>query len=210
MKAIEIQPGEKRVVHHANVLLDRQESSRSQEKHPGDGFPGMELRIESETFDPDSHLFFWKPGSVPHVEPDGMALRLEPGNDFVLNTHLQPSGKPESITPLLVCTSRMSQPHNFRYCWSCKTTWRSISQRTIQISHVNDEFTIPVDVDLMAIYPHAHYLGKELVATANLPKWHNENADPYSPMGSELAGGLLLRGTSLPAEGNRCRHALYV
>ena len=61
--------------------------------------PGMELRIESESFDPDSHLFFWKPGSSPHEEPPGMALRLEPGDDFVLNTHLQPSGKAELIEP---------------------------------------------------------------------------------------------------------------
>ena len=56
----------------------------------------MEIRIESELFDPDSHFLFWKPGTVPYVEPDGMALRLDKGTDLVLNTHLQPSGKPET------------------------------------------------------------------------------------------------------------------
>ena len=34
---------------------------------------------------------------------------------------------------------------------------------------VTDEFTLPVDVDLLAIYPHAHYLGKDLQALATLP-----------------------------------------
>jgi tetratricopeptide (TPR) repeat protein len=34
---------------------------------------------------------------------------------------------------------------------------------------VSDEFTLPVDVDLLAIYPHAHYLGKDLQAIAKFP-----------------------------------------
>src|SRR6185437_10763768 len=99
LKAIEIRPGDKRVVHHANILVDRMENARQMESAPGEGFGGMELRIESETFDPDSHFLFWKPGTVPYVEPDGMALRLDKGTDLVLNTHLQPSGKPETIQP---------------------------------------------------------------------------------------------------------------
>jgi len=47
------------------------------ESEPGAGFAGMELTIESEAFDPDSHFLFWKPGSIPYIEPDGMALRLD-------------------------------------------------------------------------------------------------------------------------------------
>jgi len=169
VKAIEIRPGEKRVVHHANILLDRMQSSRSQEKRPGDGFPGMELRIESETFDPDSHIFFWKPGSLPHVEPEDMALRLEPGNDLVLNTHLQPSGKPESVEPSIGLYFTDKAATKFPVLLELQ------NDKALDIppgdSHfqVTDEFTMPVDVDLLAIYPHAHYLGKDLVATATRP-----------------------------------------
>jgi len=39
VKAIEIHPGEKRLVHHANLLVDRMESSRRQEKSPGQRLP---------------------------------------------------------------------------------------------------------------------------------------------------------------------------
>jgi mono/diheme cytochrome c family protein len=101
LKAIEIRPGDKRLVHHANVLVDRGQTARLQEKQEGSGFSGMELTIESEGFDPDSHFLFWKPGSAPYVEPDGMAIRLDADNDLVLNTHLQPSGKPETLQPTL-------------------------------------------------------------------------------------------------------------
>ena len=169
VKAIEIRPGEKRVVHHANILLDREQSSRSQEKHPGDGFPGMELRIESQTFDPDSHIFFWKPGSVPHVEPEDMALRLDPGNDLVLNTHLQPSGKPESIQPSIGLYFTDTPATKFPVLLELQNDKALDIPPGTSDFEVTDDFTMPVDVDLLAIYPHAHYLGKDLLATVLLP-----------------------------------------
>ena len=165
VKAIEIRPGDKRLVHHANLIVDRLELSRKSEKTPGEGFPGMEIRIESELFDPDSHFLFWKPGTVPYVEPDSMALRLDKGTDLVLNTHLQPSGKAERIQPSIgiYFTDKPATEHPMLLQLECD------SQLDIPPGEksfvVNDDFTLPVDVDLLAIYPHAHYLGRELEAT---------------------------------------------
>jgi tetratricopeptide (TPR) repeat protein len=34
---------------------------------------------------------------------------------------------------------------------------------------VSDDFTLPVDASVLAIYPHAHYLGRDLLALATLP-----------------------------------------
>jgi tetratricopeptide (TPR) repeat protein len=169
LKAIEIRPGDKRLVHHANVLVDREESGRRLEKEPGAGFGGMELTIESEAFDPDSHFLFWKPGSPPYVEPDGMALRLDKNTDLVLNTHFQPSGKPELIQPTLGL-----------YFTGMPATMHPVllqldNDRQLDIPPgeknflVSDDFTLPLDVSVLAIYPHAHYLGKDLLALAILP-----------------------------------------
>ena len=63
MKAVEIRPGDKRYVHHANILVDREGSSRKREAEPGAGFGGMEIRIESQVFDPDSHLAVLEAGN---------------------------------------------------------------------------------------------------------------------------------------------------
>jgi Flp pilus assembly protein TadD len=169
VRAIEIRPGQRRVVHHANILIDRLHSSRAQEKHLGDGFPGMELRIESESFDPDSHIFFWKPGSVPHVEPDGMALRLDPGDDLVLNTHLQPSGKPETIEPSIGLYFTEKPATQFPVLLELQNDKALDIPPGDSNFEVSDEFTLPTEVQLLAIYPHAHYLGKDLLATATLP-----------------------------------------
>src|SRR4029453_4806349 len=34
---------------------------------------------------------------------------------------------------------------------------------------VEDSYVLPVDVDAVSVYPHAHYLGKEMRGTATLP-----------------------------------------
>jgi len=169
VKAVEIRPGDKRYVHHANILVDRGGSLRAREAEPGTGFGGMEIRIESRVFDPDSHLLFWKPGTVPYVEPEGMALRLDQGTDLILNTHLQPSGKPEVIQPSI---GLYFTPHA-----ATKLPMLLQLENDVKLDIppgqkdflVVDDFTLPVDVDLMAIYPHAHYLGKDIQAFATLP-----------------------------------------
>lgn len=177
IRAMEIRPGAPQVVHHANVLIDRTASLRH--KHPTDweqGVPGMELTVDSgESFDPDSHFLFWKPDSPALIEPEGMPWRLDPGNDLILNMHLKPSGKPESLqaTVGLYFSDKAATAHPM----------------LLQLEHdgaidipagdatfvVEDQLKLPVDVDVLGVYPHAHYLGKKLEGYAVLPdgekKW---------------------------------------
>ncbi len=175
LKAIEIRPGDKRLVHHANVLVDRGQTARLQEKNPGDGFGGMELTIESELFDPDSHFLFWKPGSAPYVEPDGMAISLDANADLVLNTHLQPSGKPETLQPTLglYFTDKPATLHPILLQMENDGALDIPAGANNFV--VSDDFTLPVSVSLLAIYPHAHYLGKDLEALATLPGGETES-----------------------------------
>jgi tetratricopeptide (TPR) repeat protein len=174
LKAIEIRPGDKRVVHHANILVDRGRSARHQESERGAGFAGMELKIESETFDPDSHFLFWKPGTVTQPEPEGMALRLDKDTDLVLNIHLQPSGKPEKIQPSLGLYFTDKPATLFPLLLQLENDRQLDIPPAKKNFLVTDGFTLPVDVALLAIYPHAHYLGKDLQALATLPDGSTE------------------------------------
>jgi hypothetical protein len=104
---MELRPGDKRVVHHANVLLDRSGSARRRDaRDPGPGFAGMDVELESDAFEPDSHFLFWKPGTAAVTEPDDMAWTIDERTDLVLNLHLQPTGKPERSVPSSASTSR--------------------------------------------------------------------------------------------------------
>jgi len=169
VKAIEIRPGDKRYVHHANILVDRAGESRAREKEPGAGFGGMEIRIESQVFDPDSHLLFWKPGTAPAEEPEGMALRLDKGTDLILNTHLQPSGKPEVIQPTIGIYFTPHPATKFPMLLQLENDAKLDIAAGAKDFLVTDDFVLPVDVDLLAIYPHAHYLGNDIQAFATLP-----------------------------------------
>jgi Flp pilus assembly protein TadD len=175
VNAVEIRPGISRVVHHASILLDRSRSARRREPEPGAGFPGMDLTIAEQTFDPDGYFLAWKPGSVPTIEPDGMAWPIEPGLDLVFNVHLRPSGKPETVSPEIALYFT-KQP-------------RTKYPMLLELEHdgaidippgdhdylVSDDLHTPLDLMVLAVYPHAHYLGTLLEGYATLPdgtkKW---------------------------------------
>ena len=175
VKAIEIRPGNARAVHHANVLIDRSRSARVQEKTPGAGFPGMDLSIEADTFDPDSHFLFWKPGGIPWVEPDGMAWRADPGADLVLNVHMQPTGKPELVQPSIGLYFTDRPGTKFPMLVQLEHDGALDIPAGVRDFPVSDDFVVPMDLDVLAVYPHAHCLGHLLEGYATLPdgsrKW---------------------------------------
>jgi len=175
VRAIEIRPGLPRVVHHANLLVDRTGSAHLQETSPGKGFPGMDLVIGRSPFDPDGNFLFWKPGGSPHIEPDGFAWRLDPGNELVLNLHLQPSGKAEQVRPSLGLYFTDQPRTKFPLLVQLQDDQALDIPAGTRDFVISDNFKLPMDADVLAVYPHAHYLGKLLEAYATLPdnskKW---------------------------------------
>jgi Flp pilus assembly protein TadD len=177
IRAMEIRPGAPQVVHHANVLVDRTGAMRHQ--HPNDwqaGIPGMELFVDAgNTFDPDSHFLFWKPDTPALIEPEGMPWRLDPGNDLILNIHLKPSGKAQTLDAQIGLYFSPDPPR--------KQPMLIALERDDQLDIppgdasfvVEDSLTLPVDVEVLGVYPHAHYLGHDMQGWAILPngekKW---------------------------------------
>lgn len=175
VKAMEIRPGNLRAVHHANMLVDRSRSARMQEETPGAGFAGMDLNIESDTFDPDSHFLFWKPGGTPWVEPAGMAWRASPGADLILNVHMQPTGKPELVQPSIGLYFTGEPATKYPMLLQLEHDGALDIPPGVADFPVSDDFVAPMDMDVLAVYPHAHYLGHLLEGYATLPggirKW---------------------------------------
>jgi mono/diheme cytochrome c family protein len=175
VRAIEIRPGLPRLVHHANLLVDRAGTAHLRETSPGKGFPGMDLVIGRSPFDPDGNFLFWKPGGPPHVEQDGFAWRLDPGNELVLNMHLQPSGKKEEVRPSIGLYFTDRRQTKFPLLVQLENDQALNIPAGVHDFAISDDFRLPLDADVLAVYPHAHYLGKVLEASATLPdgstKW---------------------------------------
>jgi Flp pilus assembly protein TadD len=170
VRAIEVRPGNKRVVHHANILIDRTRSLRHRDGRDGQvGFAGMEVEVESgEEFEPDSHFLFWKPGTVTVPEPKDMPWRLDPGTDLILNLHFQPSGKAESIQASLGLYFTPDPPKRFPILIQLEHDGALDIPPGAKDFTVTDHLKLPVPVEVLAIYPHAHFLGKRIEAWATL------------------------------------------
>ncbi len=177
IRAMEIRPGTPQIVHHANITIDRTAMLRKQ--FPNDwqsGISGMDLMVDAGSrFDPDSHFLFWKPDTPALVEPAGMPWRLDPGNDLILNMHLKPSGKPETLDAQVGLYFTPDPPARQPMLISLDRDDALDIPAGDASFVVQDSLTLPVDVDVLGIYPHAHYLGRDMQGWATLPdgtrKW---------------------------------------
>ncbi len=171
VRAMELRPGSKRVVHHANLIVDRARLLRRRDGQDGQpGFPGMDVETEvSGEFDPDSHFLFWKPGSPPQEEPEDMGWKLDPGSDLIVNLHLQPTGKPETVEVTVGLYFADRPAKRFPMLLQLEHDGALDIPAGDARFVVTDHLKLPIAVDLLAIYPHAHYLGKQIDAWAELP-----------------------------------------
>ena len=177
VRAMEIKPGSANVVHHANLAIDRTASLRR--AHPADwkdGIPGMDVMVDAgESFDPDSHFLYWKPDSTALVEAPGLPWRLDPGDDLVLNMHLKPTGKVETVKAEVGLYFAKAPASRFPMLLQLENDGKLDIPAGDADFKVEDELKLPEDVDLLAIYPHAHYLGKRLEGWAELPDGTRES-----------------------------------
>ena len=163
---IEFHPGNARAVHHANIRIDRTSSTRRlDEADPLPGYDGLMPRTAEY---PDGHFLGWTPGQIaPLVQPE-LAWTLEPGSDLVVQLHMQPTGAVEDVLPEVGLYFSDRTPEQ-------TPTILRLGSQGIDIpageSHyvISDSYVLPVDVQLLAVQPHAHYRAKEIRGMATLP-----------------------------------------
>jgi Flp pilus assembly protein TadD len=166
VRGVDVRPGSRTAVHHATILIDTSRESRRLDE--ADAAPGYEGMLPETAHNPESHALGWTPGKSATFEPAGVAWRLEPGSDLVLEMHMIPTGKAEAVRPHVGLYFTDAPPT--RVSLDFKLGSKSIDIPAGQADYrIEDQYTLPVDVDLLSIYPHAHYLAREMTATASLP-----------------------------------------
>ncbi|MCY3843252.1 MAG: tetratricopeptide repeat protein [Acidobacteria bacterium] len=166
VRAVEIRPGPASPIHHATIRIDT--TGRARDRDAEDPLPGYSgFMVETARF-PPGHVLGWAPGRTVTEQSEELSWALAPGSDFVLQLHMLPGAAPVP-----------AQPEVGLYFAAAPATVEPVSvilqSMTIDIpagesAHaVRDAFRLPVALDLLAIYPHAHYLGREVRATATLP-----------------------------------------
>ena len=167
VRAVEFDPGNRRIVHHAFFQFDTARNARHEDsRDPEVGFDG--IHTPSGVQSPPGHFLSWQPGKQPAASPDDMPFVLEPDTDMVLQLHLQPTGKPETIRSRVAFhfTDRPPSRQPMKI-WFGSYNIMIPAGATNHV--VEDAYTLPCDVDVLGILPHAHYLAREMQAHAASP-----------------------------------------
>ena len=166
VRGIEFRPGNPKVVHHANIRIDRTPASRAlDDAEAGPGYSGLILRSAEY---PDGHFLGWTPGQVAPLTTPDLAWRLAGHSDLVVEVHMQPSGKAEAVQPSVGFYFGTEPPTR-------TPAMLRLGRQTIDIPAgerryvVADSYVLPVDVEVQALQPHAHYRAREVRGDARLP-----------------------------------------
>jgi hypothetical protein len=171
VSAIDFRPANVRVVHHINAFLDTTGAARARDAaEPGPGYtsfsgPGVATYED---------LGFWAAGHEPHHLPEGIGQRLPRQSDVILQIHYHPTGKPEvDRTRVGIYFSRV--PVKQALHWSTASNSDFLLPAGKSNIEVKASWNIPADVEVLAVSPHMHLLGRDMRMTVTLPNGRTQD-----------------------------------
>ena len=165
--ALEFSPGDAKVVHHANYLMDYSGAARAEDAK--DDEPGFSVFGTGAFLDYNAWgIGGWAPGVEPYVLDKGLGMWLPKGGDLVLEVHYHLNGKATTdrsevgfyfakepvsryVDGVVIGTQNLSIPPGE------ENYWRRFSMN------------VPSGMTLTDVTPHMHFLGREFIAIATLP-----------------------------------------
>ncbi|MFT5286622.1 MAG: hypothetical protein ACI8TQ_002792 [Planctomycetota bacterium] len=163
--SVDFRPGNPAVVHHCLAYIDysgwaREQDAKSDE--PGFAVWGNDLsgRMQPVTG--------WAPGSPPSVYPDGIAMELKRGGDFVLEVHYHPNGKATTDKSALALYFTDEPIEKF-----ADTIFMGTEDVDIEAGDGayarRIYMDVPADITLIDVLPHMHFIGRSVEAFATTP-----------------------------------------
>jgi hypothetical protein len=156
VQAAEVQPGDRAVVHHIFVYVDKPDPDPSNRKKDWTCLVG------------------YAPGDMPEVFPPGVAKRIPAGSDLLFEVHYTPIGRlrfDRSRVGLIFAREPVRH----------EAITTGIPQRALRIPpgapnyELRASHTFPRDVRLLSLMPHMHLRGKDFRYTAHYPDGRSED-----------------------------------
>ncbi|MBI3875473.1 MAG: ascorbate-dependent monooxygenase [Verrucomicrobia bacterium] len=164
LAAVEIRPGNRRVVHHVIIHFDTTGKARELDaRDPGPGYSAG----GGVGFVSGGQIGGWAPGNEPRRTPDGVGRLLPKNADIVLQVHYNKSGKPETDrTKMGIYFTKGAVDKRWH-------TFPVAARLNIPAGEsdyiVRNSIPVPKDVTLHSVMPHMHLVGREIKVTATLP-----------------------------------------
>ena len=175
--AIEVKPGNNRVLHHTLNFVDLNGKGRQLEKaererqkadDEQDHGPGYTVSM-GVGFQPQGTLGGWAPGQLAHKLPDGYGWRLPKGADVVVQVHYHRTGRVEKDrTSIGLYFAKKPDTQPFK--------GMIIPGFFLPIPAGDDHFKVHGVIEVMQdctlhdVMPHMHMLGREIKVTVTPPE----------------------------------------
>ena len=170
VRAIELRPSTRQVVHHVLYFADSAaDSQRIEAQEDANHSPTAGMKISRDMVP----LGGGAVGAQPHLLPDGLALKLPKRTDLMFQYHFHPIGKEQTEQSTVGLYFAKEAPAHTLAAIQLPVAYGLFSALDIAPGQkdfrVRDSFTLPVDVKAISIGAHAHYIGKTMKMTATLP-----------------------------------------
>ncbi|MFN4258712.1 MAG: redoxin domain-containing protein [Gemmataceae bacterium] len=174
--AVEVRPGNSRVVHHTLHFVDttgtarrleRQEQERDKDPKELDSGPGYSVSM-GVGFVPRGAMGGWAPGQVPRHLPEGTGYYLPKGADVVMQVHYHRTGRLEkdrTTIGLHLAKKPVDKPFKGAVIPG-RFLFIPPNEANFRVEGVT---WIDRDCELHSIMPHMHMLGKKIKVTMTPP-----------------------------------------
>jgi len=182
LKAIELRPGNSRIVHHALFAMDTSGNAQildnlSPNTYGYDGFGGFNVNVAD-------NFPGYVPGNRSFLYPEAIGQKMYAGSDLLIQMHYAPSSAPESDSSTVNIFFADSSEQIDRqvmiaimHPFSSATTLLNgpFIIPPDQVKTFHGVLDIPIDVSLMGLGPHMHLLGKDWTVYAVSPSGDTTN-----------------------------------
>ena len=167
IRATEIRPGDRRVVHHVTLMMDKSGKAKqleAQQGGPGSGY----VSFGGPGFLPSGGLPGYVPGTGAEVIPADASAILPKDIDLVFGMHYHPCGREAQDQTSVGLYFTDKPPTKIGSLIAMGVL--NIDIAPGEKDHLEETtYTLPVDVEVESIYEHMHLIGKTCKLWAELP-----------------------------------------
>jgi hypothetical protein len=168
VKAIDVKPGNKKIVHHEITFIDGYGAAKRLEDANHDGQEGYTTSGGGVGFMPSGTLGGWAPGITAKEMPPGIAYIVKPGSTLVMQVHYHKDGKPEEdLTRLGLYFAKEPIKKEMKLDWvfnfGIDIPAGDKAYKATAVSPITQ------DVTLYSAMPHMHLLGHAMKSWVEFP-----------------------------------------
>ena len=214
VKAIELRPGNTKIVHHALFFSDISGKAKAYDDKTLDyGFSADE-NADFDVFEVINRDQYpgYVPGQKPRNFPDGLAQVMKANSDLVIQMHYAPWSVDErdsSTVNIFFADENEKIERNVKdyimLPFNLTGGANSFYIQANQVKKFEGVYTVPFDVSLVGIFPHMHYLGKNWEVYVENPDGTKTNLIRINDWDFNWQGGYYFDKYKIAKKGSKIR-----